>query len=119
MKLYILGINIYPGQEVQIELVVEDHIVSDSFLELDLETRKCRTERELSDDESLFVTYTQKSCEFECSLRFAKEECGCIGWNYPRSDLDEDAYNATCYGKSARCFQKMMNDIAAQKVVVD
>ena len=53
--LKILGINIYPGQKIDIRIQMEDRIVSDAFLELPLETRKCRIDDENFDPDSIFV----------------------------------------------------------------
>ena len=109
-----LGIKIFPGQDVQIDIIMEQRIVTDSFLELPLEIRQCRNHDEVLDEDSIFKIYTQKGCQYECSLRHAQNECGCTAWNHPRPDQNHN--NATCYGTSEKCFRQMMDDLSAQKV---
>ena len=31
----------------------------------------------------MFKSYNEKSCLFECQLKFAANESGCIPWDYP------------------------------------
>ena len=35
------------------------------------------------DANSLFKSYNEKSCQFECRLKFAVRRVGCIPWDYP------------------------------------
>ncbi len=32
---------------------------------------------------SMFHIYSQKSCQFECRLRYARDRVGCVPWDYP------------------------------------
>ena len=109
---FVPGIKIYPGHQVEIDFTLEERGVSDSFLELPLETRKCRTIEE-NFDESLFSVYTQKGCQFECTLKEAQKICGCTAWNYPRG---KDYNDVTCYGTSAKCYKRVINDVSVQRV---
>lgn len=54
---------------------------------------------------SIFRFYSQKSCKFECRLRQAEKECGCIPWDYPQ--LDENI-ELICDGIKTACFQNAM-----------
>ena len=36
-----------------------------------------------SDKDSMFQMYSQKSCIFECSLKFAIDSVGCLPWDFP------------------------------------
>ena len=37
----------------------------------------------LQDKESIFTSYWNKGCQFECRLRFSTLSAGCIPWDYP------------------------------------
>ena len=37
----------------------------------------------MREEESMFNTYTQKSCLFECALKKAMLDDNCIPWDYP------------------------------------
>ena len=45
--------------------------------------KECMSPHE-SDSLDLFESYDNKNCLFECSIKRAREECGCILWDFPR-----------------------------------
>ena len=49
--------------------------------------------------------YSEKACEFQCHLQLAKEECGCVPWNYPQI---EEKINEICDGPGTFCFENAM-----------
>ena len=56
--------------------------IDDSGKELDEKQRNCRLSDENGDLE-VFKRYTQKACVFECKIKMAAKNCGCIPWSYP------------------------------------
>ena len=44
----------------------------------------------------MFKGYSQKGCIFECSLKFAIEEVGCLPWDFPTPIKWENASLAVC-----------------------
>ncbi len=49
---------------------------------------------------TLFRTYSQANCMYECQLKDASRECGCIPWNYPRWSSDFPV----CHHRGSGCF---------------
>ncbi len=44
----------------------------------------------VSDPHTIFKSYSQKSCQFECILRLATDKAGCLPWDFPVPTTDED-----------------------------
>ena len=58
----------------------------DSARELTELQRGCRLQ-EKTEDLDIFNIYTQEACLFECKMKQAVRECGCIPWNYPITEV--------------------------------
>ena len=109
----VLAINIAPGYHVQVGIDIQEHATTNSFKELDLETRECRELNEQPDPDSYFKIYTQKTCRFECQLRYSRRQCGCVPWNYPQNGADTESI---CYGLAHICFLEALHDTMALEV---
>ena len=60
-------IQLRAGQSYQLKIVPVHHVSTSNFHELTQEERQCRFLEEVEDD-SMFNSYTQKGCIFECAL---------------------------------------------------
>ena len=60
-------IQLRAGQSYQLKIVPVHHVSTSNFHELTQEERQCRFPEEVEDD-SMFNSYTQKGCIFECAL---------------------------------------------------
>ncbi len=68
------------------------------------ETRDCLFENE--GELKLLDSYSHSGCLFECSLDIAKAKCGCLPWNYPRSD---DDLTMLCDLFGNKCFENTLS----------
>ncbi len=48
--------------------------------------RKCLFSHETKDHVTVFTTYSQAGCKFECMLKHASQKCHCFPWNMPQLD---------------------------------
>ena len=81
-------------------LLTTDRVQSLSSIE-----RNCKFDNEATDSE-LFSKYSQNGCMFECVLKQAKEECGCILWNLPNNGNE----STICDLFGSQCFWNALND---------
>ena len=73
------------------------------------EKRKCRFSDEVHKKDRLFKTYSQSSCEFECRVHKAREECKCTPWNFPTPPSMPNPIICDLYGNF--CFHKKMRNV--------
>ncbi len=101
-------------------------VASDNLRNLDIESRQCRFLVYLNlalyllyhlyrfEDEAeglrLFKTYSQRACQFECALINSHKQCGCIPWDYPRTD-QEFGTVPICDMYSSYCFAREMKNV--------
>ncbi len=90
------GMVIKPGLSYEISVSPTLTITDKSALNLAASQRKCFSKHE-NQDLSVFKTYSQTSCIFECRLRRASRLCNCTLWDYPKVDDSID----TCVDKYA------------------
>ena len=64
--------------------------------------RKCKYPHENDNEYSLFESYSQSSCEFECQVEKARQKCQCTPWNIPTPSLEKDPIICDLYGN--KCF---------------
>ena len=72
------------------------------------ETRECKFSDEVDSRDSLFKTYSQSSCEFECKVEQARKECQCTPWNVPTPSRLTNPSICDLYGNF--CFGEVMLD---------
>ena len=51
-------------------------------MELKEDERKCRLDTDTA-NLNIFNVYTRAACMLECQMKYAKNRCGCIPWDYP------------------------------------
>ena len=80
---------------------------------------KKTTIKYISDENSIFESYSKKGCIFECSVKFAIEKVGCLPWDFPVSSAWDDTNLEICYSintesqsfnKVAMFYEAMHND---------
>ena len=59
----------------------------------------------LPDEMSIFQKYSKKGCIFECSVKFAIEQVGCLPWDFPVPFGWEEANLEICYSTSTDSVQ--------------
>jgi hypothetical protein len=98
------NIQLEQGQQVSLRIKQTEYVATAQFKAQDVVTRKCRFSDEnpgghnifgilsrmcihsfilFSVKDSIFLTYSQKSCRFECALKDAIDAVGCLPWDYP------------------------------------
>ena len=97
------GLTVKGGYITTIVLQSEILDSTESIRGIDIKKRHCYFEDEQTKD-SMFQTYSQKKCLFECLWKQALDYCGCIPWKYPRPDK-EDGLVCNIYGNV--CWQEM------------
>ena len=76
------NILLEPGEKMSVLVNARIQVANADLRDLDIETRKCKF---LDETQGLTIMkqYTKDGCVFECMIKMAKEECGCIPWNFP------------------------------------
>ena len=111
------GIKLRGGQSYHLKITPQVHTTTQSFNELPLEDRGCKLRTEVS-DRSLFNSYSEQGCIFECVLKVGtgNSKPNCTPWDYPLPHGMDDAPLCTSYsdGKtffnSLKGFETMMED---------
>jgi hypothetical protein len=57
----------------------------------------------------LFQKYSKSSCEYECGIQLAKQECNCIPWYIPRTKMDTMPF---CNLSKNNCFELKLNSFS-------
>ena len=106
-------INIIAGRSYQIKIVPTQHVATEEFKSLTKEERRCRISSEIL-PESIFSSYSQESCIFECTLMHAVrvilgilcnyisefkilQQKNCTPWDYPLPHGEDLAPLCTSY----------------------
>ena len=81
---------------------------------MNADDRDCRFMHENGKNDSMFLQYRQLGCLFECRLKYAIRNSGCIPWDYPIPEGVNEAETDICTaGNSGRgnlaSFQDLMN----------
>jgi hypothetical protein len=96
------------GALTKILVVPTQYTTTEAFKVLPLDTRKCRFTNENPNPDSLFRYYGQKSCVFECHVKYAHAKCGCTPWNYPH--FGNESVQVICDGILSYCFKQKMQE---------
>ena len=67
--------------EVKVQPIVQKS--DEELRSLKIKHRNCRFPDETDGRVSIFKTYTQSTCQFECMLQFSRKSCHCTPWDYP------------------------------------
>ena len=93
------------GNEYHIDVTPVGSRSSDNLKALDAEDRNCLLENEIS-QESIFKRYTESNCKYECHVTIAKQNCGCVPWDFMAKAThlgDEcDVFGRTCFFKEIK-----------------
>ena len=85
--------------------------------ELPEEARHCKFSGEVTAQDSIFKTYSQESCEFECQIKKSREICQCTPWNIPtathpmENPVICDLYGNYCFNIQMRNADLIVNCI--------
>lgn len=93
--------SVKPGYINVFEVTPIEVVATDSLKDIPMKQRKCKLHHE-SDESELFQMYSQSSCEFECRVKMAFDQCLCIPWDVPRLDLD--THTPVCDLNGNYCF---------------
>ena len=85
------GIEIPLGHSTIVYFTPSARKIDLSGKELDENQRNCRLNDENS-DLNFFNKYTQEGCLFECKLKIATANCGCIPWSYPMLSVSKKVF---------------------------
>ena len=96
------GIEISLGYETTITITPKVLETTDNAKDLKPAKRKCKMRNE-NQDLKIFKAYSQEACSFECGLKEAHRQCGCIPWNYPHKK-----YVLLCDTFGIYCFEQVL-----------
>ena len=99
------AITLKRGYEYHIDVTPVGSRSSDNLKALDAEDRNCLLENEIP-EKSIFKRYTESNCKYECHVAIAKQNCGCIPWDFMAKAThlgDEcDVFGRTCFFKEIK-----------------
>ena len=79
----------------------------DNLQHLALKVRKCRFEKEIPENMTLFKNYSYSSCKFECMYNYSYNQCQCLPWDM----LQHAAFDGKlCTSEGIDCFYIKMNN---------
>ena len=63
-----------------------------------------------AEDLRLFKEYSKQACQYECAIEKCKDICGCIPWDFPRTD---EEYNSApvCDLAGNHCFNRLLKKV--------
>ena len=96
-----------PGYETTFDIEPIEVVGTANLHKIEQKARKCRFSDEIEDD-SMFKSYSQTSCEYECRINKARKKCGCTPWNFPTPPTMSKPTICDLYGSS--CFHYKMNE---------
>ncbi len=96
------GIDVQPGYVTTFFVTPNKVKSSDDMKAIEVERRGCMFDFE-NGGLNIFANYTQKGCQFECSLNVAAKTCQCVPWNYPQANSSLD----TCDYMGVNCFERV------------
>ncbi len=107
--LNIQRIPIRPGFITKVKVTQTQHKSSDSMLSMSRDQRGCRFKHE-AEDLRLFKEYSKQACQYECAIEKCKDICGCIPWDFPRTD---EEYNSApvCDLAGNHCFNRLLKKV--------
>ena len=77
---------------------------TESFNDLDPKVRDCLLPHE-NKKVNLSTLYSKSSCQYECTINFARQKCKCMPWNIPRLPNDNIRF---CFSEDDDCFTNAM-----------
>ena len=110
------GVVLRPGIETMVTIHPTHHVVTDDFRALDFEQRKCKFSHETDEKStSFFNNYTQKACQYTCSLRYLQKLMGCTPWDVPPLTIEDQDLIPLCDGVEAYKYKKEQEKYVAAK----
>ncbi len=98
------GIELQPGNYYEISITPTVTTTVESGLKYNPEKRNCLSRSE-NEGLTVFNSYSQTACIFECQLTKALEVCNCTAWDYPK--VSQPA-NLCTGGEGIKCFEFVM-----------
>ncbi len=104
------GNSIEPRAGMHTTVVVTPHLTDtdESLLSGDASVRACHSPEHDINPLKIHQSYTKENCVFECHLQRSIDRCGCVPWNYPKLDPQDE----TCSAKEALCVYEAMEEAA-------
>ena len=106
-----IALNLEYNHEYFIKVTPSGKISTEGLRTMSNKNRPCLHENEIPED-SLFKTYTENNCRYECYVKLAKNQCQCIPWDFLTKDkLQEcDVFGRTCFFKAMENFTQYPKD---------
>ena len=83
---------------------------TDALREVPEEARNCKFSDETNTEDTMFKTYSQTSCEYECQISKSRDVCQCTPWNFPTPPSINQPVICDLYGNY--CFHLQMRNTA-------
>ena len=101
--------SLVPGQRTDIRLSASVRKISSEYARrYSMSDRGCRLPHELPSERSIFKTYEQSQCRYECALKATKEEYrSCTPWDIPYPFVEDRSQ--LCLGRLAAEFKGRLN----------
>ena len=101
--------EVKPGYETIFDVQPIEVEGTENLRAMPEDERNCKFSDESTSKDSMFKTYSQSSCEFECRVNKAREECRCTPWNFPTPLSIERPIICDLYG--SYCFHNKMRNV--------
>ena len=96
------GFDVNTGYVSTILITPSQIVTSEHTKHLSRKERQCQFRDEF-DKTGLFKDYSEANCNFECLLRVAYDDCGCMPWDYPHLNSSMvicDRWGRHCFKRS-------------------
>ena len=100
-----IPLTLATNHEYFIDTTPKDEASTTAFKDFDVEKRNCHLDTEV-DEYSVFKTYNQNNCQYECHVKIAIDICFCIPWDFlSNTDVQEcDVFGRTCFFDAMKIF---------------
>ena len=113
------GFDVQMGHEYTFNIKPTKHTTSKSAKDLKPETRNCRLSHETISDKSMFASYSQRGCIFECRRLHAYKNANCTPWHYPTDALLNTSRVTLCDSEAFMAFEHHMGQADCSHCLAD
>ncbi len=102
--------KVFPGTHTSILVTPTQVTITPELLKKHPKQRQCYSRHEKTPHTTLFKYYSNSNCIFECNVKEARSQCGCIPWDFPRWEGE----TPICSYDGAKCFSQVMEESSGQ-----
>ena len=111
----IIPLSLEPNHEYFIKVTPYGRRSSQNIMDMNIEQRNCRLVNEVIKG-SIFKTYTESNCRYECHTKLASKMCKCAPWDFIHNSGEKecDVFGRTCFYQTLKNMTRDSHDHCSQ-----